>query len=77
MKLTSAQRSVAVTALVVMLLVALPAHAYLDPASGSIFLQLLLGGVAGVALFFKLTWHKIRGVLRREPRQKPSEPSAE
>ncbi len=36
------------------------AHAYLDPASGSMLLQLLLGGLAGAALFFKIFWHKIR-----------------
>lgn len=39
--------------------VALPARAYLDPASGSMFLQLLLGGVAGVALLVKLYWFKL------------------
>ncbi len=36
-----------------------PAHAYLDPASGSMLLQVLLGGIAGVALFFKLFWRKV------------------
>ena len=45
-----------------LLLTAVPrnAHAYLDPASGSMLLQLLLGGLAGAALFFKLFWQKIR-----------------
>lgn len=38
---------------------AVPAHAYLDPASGSMFLQVLLGGIAGVAVIFKLYWHKL------------------
>ena len=38
-------------------------HAYLDPTSGSIFLQVLLGGVAGVALAVKLFWHKILGLV--------------
>ena len=44
-------------------MVAWPAHAYLDPASGSMFLQLLLGGVAGVALLIKLYWFKLLSVL--------------
>ena len=39
----------------------LPAHAYLDPASGSMLLQLIVGGVAGVALALKLFWHRILG----------------
>lgn len=38
-----------------------PSHAYLDPTSGSILLQVLLGGIAGAALALKLFWHKIAG----------------
>jgi hypothetical protein len=36
------------------------AYAYLDPGSGSIFLQLLLGGVASVAVAGRLFWHRLR-----------------
>lgn len=36
-----------------------PAHAYLDPGSGSMFLQLLLGGVAGLMLAIKIFWRRI------------------
>ncbi|MCV0396423.1 MAG: hypothetical protein K5872_03365 [Rhizobiaceae bacterium] len=39
------------------------AHAYLDPGTGSIILQLLLGGVAGVALAGKLYWHKFLSLI--------------
>ncbi|MDX1644832.1 MAG: hypothetical protein R3244_10800 [Thermoanaerobaculia bacterium] len=51
------------TILVLLLAVCLPgqAHAYLDPTSGSILLQVLLGGLAGAALAVKLFWHKILG----------------
>ena len=47
--------------LVGLLVIASPrsAHAYLDPTSGSILLQVLLGGVAGAALALKLFWHRI------------------
>ena len=45
--------------IVLALAAALPAHAYLDPASGSMFLQVLLGGIAGLALVVKLYWHKL------------------
>ena len=34
------------------------AHAYLDPGTGSMILQILLGGIAGLALAIKLYWHK-------------------
>jgi hypothetical protein len=44
------------------------AHAYLDPASGSILLQVVLGGVAGAGLLVKLYWHKLlRFVGLRRP----------
>ena len=45
-----------------------PAFAYLDPGTGSIILQVLLGGVAGVALAGKLYWHKLLSMvgLRKE-----------
>lgn len=51
--------------LVLLLAVCVPrqAHAYLDPTSGSILLQVLLGGLAGAALAIKLFWHKILGFL--------------
>jgi hypothetical protein len=40
-----------------------PAWAYLDPGTGSIILQVLLGGVAGLVLIGKLYWHKILTTL--------------
>ena len=42
---------------------ATPAHAYLDPASGSMILQLLLGGIAGAAVLIRLYWHKLLDIL--------------
>ncbi|MGE0825156.1 MAG: hypothetical protein AB7G75_21730 [Candidatus Binatia bacterium] len=43
----------------VMALLTTPADAYLDPGSGSMFLQLLLGGFAGVAVILKLYWRRL------------------
>lgn len=37
----------------------LTAHAYVDPGAGSMLLQLLLGGVAGLFVFFRLFRQKI------------------
>lgn len=39
------------------------AHAYLDPGTGSIILQVLLGGLAGLALAGKLFWHRFLVML--------------
>ncbi len=46
--------------------IALPAHAYLDPASGSLILQLVVGGIAGAAVLIRLYWHKLLGALGLE-----------
>jgi hypothetical protein len=35
------------------------ANAYLDPGTGSIILQVLLGGIAGLAVALKLYWDKL------------------
>jgi len=40
-----------------------PALAYLDPASGSMLLQLLLGGIAGIAVAARLFWRRFVGFL--------------
>ena len=44
---------------------AAPAQAYLDPGTGSMILQVLLGGIAGVAVVVKLYWKQAQGLLRR------------
>ncbi len=41
------------------------AHAYLDPGTGSMILQLLLGGVAGMAVVLKLYWHRVKAMFGR------------
>ena len=38
--------------------------AYLDPGSGSMLLQIILGGVAAVGVTAKLTWRKFLRALR-------------
>jgi hypothetical protein len=37
--------------------------AYLDPGSGSMLIQLLLGGVAGAAVILKLAWQRLQGMF--------------
>ena len=49
----------------------LSAHAYLDPASGSMLLQLLLGGLAGAAVALKLLWRRIAGPFQRRKSDEP------
>ena len=46
-----------------------PAYAYLDPGTGSMILQVLLGGVAGLAIAGKFYWHRFLTLIgmRSEP----------
>jgi hypothetical protein len=39
------------------------AYAYLDPGTGSIILQVLLGGIAGIALALKLYWQRFLSLI--------------
>ncbi len=42
-----------------------PAYAYLDPGTGSMLLQMLLGGVAGALVVGKLYWHQVKTFFGR------------
>jgi len=54
-----------------------PAHAYLDPRTGSIFLQIVLGGFAGIAIIVRLFWTRIKekfgGAKSRNETDKPGD----
>jgi hypothetical protein len=39
------------------------AHAYLDPGTGSIILQALIGALAAGAVFVKIYWYKLLTLL--------------
>ena len=42
-----------------------PAYAYLDSGSGSIIIQLLFAGTAGLLAIIKLYWEKLKHVWQR------------
>ncbi len=52
-----------------------PAHAYLDPGTGSMLVQMLLGGLAGVLVIGKLYWHRVKAFFGRgrAPSPNPSQ----
>ena len=41
--------------------------AYLDPTSGSLIVQAVIAGFAGVAVAVKLGWQRLTGRFRRRP----------
>jgi hypothetical protein len=60
-----------------LLFLSVPAHAYLDPGSGSIILQVLLGGLAAIGVAVKIFGRRILdffGIRRKdEPGQTTDE----
>lgn len=49
--------------------------AYLDPGSGSVILQAVLGGAAALAVGAKLWWHSaLRALHIRRDREEPPPP---
>ena len=53
--------------------IAPPANAYLDPGTGSMLVQMLLGGVAGALVVGKLYWHRIKVFFGRGPASRPNQ----
>ena len=54
-------------ALFLAMVVLLPntAMAYIDPGAGSMLLQVLLGGIAGLFVMVKLYWRRFLGILKK------------
>lgn len=53
-----------------------PAYAYLDPGTGSMLVQMLLGGVAGALVVGKLYWARIKAFFGRGPAPGPNQDPA-
>lgn len=56
---TSRAISVLFVALIFLGLTVKPAHAYFDPGTGSILVQALVAGFAGVGVVLKLFWQRL------------------
>ncbi len=50
-------------------------EAYLDPGTGSMLLQVILGGIAAVGVAIKLYWHKLRAAFGVAKKEKPEDES--
>ena len=53
------------------------AEAYLDPGNGSMLLQLLLGGVAGLSVILKLYWRQLLTTLGFAKKEEESVPDTQ
>ena len=61
----NAKTAISVVGALAMLSVAAPAHAYLDPATGSIILQAVIGAIAGGTLILRTSLHRIKSFFVR------------
>jgi hypothetical protein len=67
---TSREKPMRIVAILFLLLFMNTAQAYLDPGTGSMLLQVILGGVAAVGVIIKLYWYKILsflGIKKKQP----------
>jgi len=53
------------TLLILSVLTTLPAHAYLDPGTGSMLLQMLIAGIVGALFTLKMYWYKTKRFVLR------------
>lgn len=60
----------------VLLMVFTDVFAYLDPGTGSMLLQVILGGIAAVGVAIKLYWHKLRAAFGMHKKEQTEDDSA-
>ena len=48
-----------------------PAHAYIDPGTAGMILQLLIGGIAGAVVIFRHRMHRVKEFFFRGGKQAP------
>ena len=58
-------KSMVIAFALILLIIPAPAFAYIDPAAGAFVLQLVVAGIAGVAVTLKIYWSRISGWVRR------------
>ena len=58
---------------IMLVCVASPAQAYLDPSTGSMIISAIVGVVATLVLAMKVYWYKLRRLFRKKLPSKPPE----
>ena len=67
------RRSILIAVLTILVVpLARPAHAYLDPGTGSMILQVALGGVAGILVAARLYWRRLMRRFGSSSREDPT-----
>lgn len=53
-----------------LVLTAFPAHAYLDPGTGSMIIQLVIGAIAVAGVTLKMYWQRVLDLFNRRANKK-------
>jgi len=64
---------IAALALILQVLTTRQADAYIDPGSGSFFVQMLLAGLLGAGMAIKAYWHRIKAFFTGNKDSSPAE----
>lgn len=54
----------------------LPAMAYLDPTTGSMIISAIVGLFASLVLAIKTYWYRLKGFFTRKPEESPADKDA-
>ena len=60
----------AIPVAVLLAILPFPAHAYLDPGTGSMIIQMVVGAVAVAGVTLKVYWQKILDLFSHRPNEK-------
>ena len=64
---------IAALAVILQILATQRADAYIDPGSGSFFVQMLLAGLLGAGMAIKTYWHRIKAFFSGNKESAPAE----
>lgn len=54
---------------VFLITLALPSYGYIDPGTGSLIIQSIIGAIAAIGVTLKLYWHKLKLLFSRQSKK--------
>lgn len=51
---------------ILLMTLALPSYGYIDPGTGSLIIQSIIGAIAAIGVTMKLYWHKLKLFFSRQ-----------
>jgi hypothetical protein len=67
---TTFRVDIGLVAVLLLVIAVQPAHAYIDPGSGGMLMQLLIGGILGGLVMLRSGWQRVRSWFHRGPSER-------